>query len=197
LAEEGPELNCLEAQSFDGLALGFQGVGDEWLKALEHEIARDRGLVGVRSDEPEVTSLYVCKPSQGSLVCHKQISCQANHVIVLLSVVRVSLLINIIPLLLNLSVLHMPKPEEMMLLGADGPNPLEYKIHELFKVWDKKLILIADQLFPPYLLPMIEHVLSPFCITLELLFLLFHLCITASACLLTNHQELKDELDEV
>jgi hypothetical protein len=44
---------------------------------------------------------------------------------------------------------------------------------------------------------MIEHVLSPFGITLKLLFLLFHLCITANSWLLTHHQELKDELDEV
>jgi len=144
LAEEGPELNCLEAQSCDGLAFGFQGVGDEGLKALEHEIARDRGLVGVNRYELEVTGLFTGKPSQGSLVGHKQISCQANHIVVVLSVVRVSLFIDIIPLLLNLSILHMPKPEEMKLLGADSPDPLEYEIHELIKVWDKKLVLVAD-----------------------------------------------------
>jgi hypothetical protein len=63
LTEEGPELNCLEAQSFDGFALGFQGIGDEGLEALEHEIARDRGLVGVCRDEPEVTRFIACKPS--------------------------------------------------------------------------------------------------------------------------------------
>lgn len=83
------------------------------------------------------------------------------------------------------------------MLGADGPYPLEYEIHELFKVWDKKLVLIADQLFPPYLLPMIEHVLSSFGITLELFLLLFHLRIPTRAWLLTHHQELKDELDKV
>ena len=38
----------------------------------------------------------------------------------------------------------MPKPEEMKLLGADSPNPLEYDIDELIKVWDKKLVLVAD-----------------------------------------------------
>ena len=38
----------------------------------------------------------------------------------------------------------MPKPEEMKLLGADGPDPLEYEIDQLIKVRDKKLVLIAD-----------------------------------------------------
>ena len=89
----------------------------------------------------------------------------------------------------------MPKPEKMKLLGAYCPYPLKYEIHELLKVWDKKIIMVADQLFPPNLLPMIEHVLSPFGITLELLFLLFHLRIPTRAWLLTNHQELKYELD--
>jgi hypothetical protein len=144
LTEEGPELNCLEAQRLDGLALGFQGVGDEGLKALEHEIVRDRGLVGVHRDKIEVTSLFSCKPSQCSLISHKQISCQTYHVVIVLSVVRISLIINIVPFLLYFCVLHMPKPEEMKLLRADGPNPLEYKIHELIKVWDKKLVLLAD-----------------------------------------------------
>lgn len=85
----------------------------------------------------------------------------------------------------------------MKLLRADRPNPIEYEINELFKVWDKKLILIADNLFPPNLLPMIKHVLPSFGITLELFYLLFHLRIISSTWLLAHHQELKDELNKV
>jgi hypothetical protein len=91
----------------------------------------------------------------------------------------------------------MPKPEKMKLLRAYGLNPPENEIHKFFKVWDKKLILIADQLFPPNLLPMIEHFLSSFGITLKLLLLLFHLHIPTRAWLLAHHQELKNELDEI
>jgi len=43
----------------------------------------------------------------------------------------------------------------------------------------------------------IKHALSSLGITLELLFLLFHLHITVRTCLLADHQVLKDELDEV